>query len=96
MAGAAGSFGAVLQGARARAHGRTTLELRFLAAVGQPDPHDRIRIEGEPGIDLRIDGGVQGDVATAAIALNALGTLREVTPGLHTIASIPMVHFRRD
>ncbi len=91
----AGAIAGVLQVARARANGRTTLELRFLAAVGQPDPHDRIRIEGEPGIDLRIDGGVQGDVATAAIALNAVGSLREAPPGLHTMASVPVVHFRR-
>lgn len=91
----AGSIAGVLQVARARANGTTTIELRFLAAVGQPDPHDRIRIEGDPTVDLRIEGGVHGDVATAAIALNALGSLRDAQPGLHTMASIPVVHFRR-
>ena len=91
----AGSIAGVQQVARARADGSTTLELRFLAAVGQPDPHDRIRVEGVPVVDLRIEGGVQGDVATAAITVNALGSLREANPGLHTMASIPIVHFRR-
>jgi 4-hydroxy-tetrahydrodipicolinate reductase len=67
--------------------------MEFQAAIGQEDPHDRVVIEGEPPIDLMIKGGVHGDIATSAIALNAIAPLLASPPGLHTMATIPLVHF---
>lgn len=71
---------------------RTVARLVFQAAVGQADPHDRVRIAGEPELDLRFAGGVHGDLATVAIALNALPALAEAAPGLHTMATIRPPH----
>jgi 4-hydroxy-tetrahydrodipicolinate reductase len=65
--------------------------MEFQAAIGQTGPHDRVVIEGEPRIDLRIEGGIHGDVATSAITLNAIDSLLESKPGLHTMATVPMV-----
>ncbi len=71
------------------------LEFTFQAAIGQPDPHDRVVIEGEPPIDLTLKGGVHGDIATSAISLNAIPSLIAAPPGLHTMATIPLVRFVR-
>lgn len=76
------------------AAGETFISLDFVATIGQPDPHDRIRIEGEPNLDLKFAGGVHGDEATIAIALNALPSLGSSRPGLHTMATVPPVRCR--
>jgi 2,4-diaminopentanoate dehydrogenase len=85
-------------GVRQIAQGSTgdgkVFRLEFQATVGQVDPHDRVAIYGEPPIDLVLRGGVHGDIATSAIVLNALAPLRAATPGLHTMATIPMVRYR--
>lgn len=67
------------------------IRLEFAAAIGLADPHDRVVVHGEPPIDLVWKGGVPGDVATSAIVLNALGPLLASPPGLHTMATIPLV-----
>ena len=71
------------------------IRLDFLAAVGQDDPHDEVLIEGEPSIHVRLAGGVHGDTATCAITLNAIPSLIEASPGLHTMMSVPLVRCRR-
>ncbi|HYE03587.1 MAG TPA: hypothetical protein VD963_10175 [Phycisphaerales bacterium] len=70
------------------------VHLEFVAAIGQPDPHDRVVIEGVPQIDMVIRGGVHGDIATSAIALNCIEPLLEARPGLHTMATIALPHHR--
>ncbi|MDX2131398.1 MAG: dihydrodipicolinate reductase [Planctomycetota bacterium] len=85
-----GRCAGVRQTARAYADEREILHLEFQAAIGQPDPHDSIRIHGEPEIHVTIPGGVHGDIATSAITLNALPSLLASPPGLHTMATIPM------
>jgi 4-hydroxy-tetrahydrodipicolinate reductase len=45
-------------------------------------------IEGDPPVDLAIAGGVDGDLATAAIVLNVIRPLLAAPPGLHTMASL--------
>lgn len=71
--------------------GKPLLRYEFQAAIGQADPHDRVLLESDPPIDLVLRGGVHGDVATSAIALNALRAIVEATPGLHTMATVPML-----
>ena len=67
------------------------IRLEFVAAIGFPDPHDRVIVHGEPPVDLLWKGGVHGDVATSAIVLNAIRPLLASPPGLHTMATIPLV-----
>jgi len=80
----------VRQVARGWVGGEPKLELVFHAAVGEPEPFDRITIEGEPPLELTIAGGVHGDTATSAIVLNSIRPLLQAAPGLHTMASIPL------
>jgi len=69
--------------------------LTFQAAIGQGDPHDRVRVDGDPPIDMIVRGGVHGDVATSAMLLNVLDVIGMTEPGLHTMATIPPARYRR-
>lgn len=74
--------------------GGERVRLEFTAAIAQPDPHDRIRIEAEPPIDMVLRGGVHGDIATCAVTLNVIGPLLASSPGLHTMRTIPLTSCR--
>jgi 4-hydroxy-tetrahydrodipicolinate reductase len=71
------------------AEGRV-IELFFRAALAEPEPRERIRIQGEPDVELLVPGGVHGDTATSAIVLNMLRSLSAAPPGLHTMASVAL------
>ena len=71
------------------------VRLEFQAAIGLRDPHDRVIVQGDPPIDVVWKGGVPGDTATSAIVLNSIAPLRSAPPGLHTMATIPMVACRQ-
>ncbi len=71
------------------------ITLHFRAAVGEPESFDRVEIQGEPNISSTIKDGVNGDVATCAIVLNALKQILRVQPGLRTMADIPPAAFFR-
>jgi 4-hydroxy-tetrahydrodipicolinate reductase len=92
----AGRVAGVRQVARAYADEREVIRLEFQAAIGQKDPHDTIRISGDPDVHCTIPGGVHGDIATSSLTLNALPGLQLAPPGLHTMTSVPPpVHARR-
>jgi len=74
---------------------RTVVHMEFQASIGQHNPHDRITIDGDPAIDMVIPGAVHGDVATSAIVINALPRIIQAPPGVHTMASIPILGFMR-
>ena len=90
---AAGQARGVRQVARARVGGTEALELVFQASIAQADPRDRIRIEGEPPVEVILPGGVHGDVATSAIVLNMIRPLLLAEPGLHTMGTLPLQGF---
>ena len=70
------------------------ITLHFRAAVGEPKSYDRIEITGERSITSVIEGGVNGDVATCAIVLNAIPSVLAAGPGLKTMLDIPAVTCR--
>ena len=72
---------------------REVISLTFRAAVGEPQSYDRIEIDGEPPVRSTIEGGVNGDIATCAIALNAIRSVGEAAPGLKTMCEITPVAF---
>jgi 4-hydroxy-tetrahydrodipicolinate reductase len=72
--------------------GRMVVSLTLEMAVGLPDMRDDIRIAGDPDLHLIVPGGLHGDVATAAIVVNAIGRLVEARPGLRVMADLPPVH----
>lgn len=72
---------------------REVITLNFRAAVGEPESYDQVHIDGEPPIRSRITGGVNGDIATCAITLNAVRSILQSSPGLKTMAQIPPIAF---
>ncbi len=72
---------------------RDVIVLNFRAAVGEPESYDLVHIDGEPVIQSKIAGGVNGDIATCAITLNAVRSVLEASPGLKTMGDIPPVAF---
>lgn len=67
------------------------IKLVFQAAVGEPESYDEIVLKGEPDITSRIEGGINGDIGTCAITLNAARAILHAKPGLRTMADMPMV-----
>ncbi|MTI21959.1 dihydrodipicolinate reductase [Fulvivirga sp. RKSG066] len=70
--------------------GKPKITLTFQATIGEPESYDEIKIKGSPNITSKIEGGVNGDVATCAIAINATKSILKAQPGLRTMADIPM------
>lgn len=85
-----GHAAGVRQVAEGWSGGKRKLLFEFQAAIAQSEPHDRVKLESEPPIDLVLRGGVHGDVATSAIVLNCIAPLLSARAGLHTMATIPM------
>ena len=59
------------------------------------DDYQQHRGIGEPRTESRIAGGVNGDIATCAITLNAVRSVLEATPGFKTMAQIPPIGFHQ-
>lgn len=90
---AAGQAAGVNQVGRGWVNGEEKITLTFQAAVGEAASFDEVIIQGEPNIHSTIAGGVNGDIATCAITINTIRSLLNASPGLHTMATIPMVSF---
>ncbi len=69
------------------------IELVFHAEAGCKDPYDRIYIDAEPPIDMILKNGVNGDIATANIAVNVIPFIKKTSPGLKTMADIEPAFF---
>ena len=64
---------------------RVRLELEMYAGA---DAEDRIQIKGDPSIDQVVAGGVNGDIATAAVISNLVQAVGNARPGLITMADL--------
>jgi len=71
-------------------NGNEVIRLVFRAAVGEERSYDSISIKGLPNIKTEIEGGVNGDVATCAITVNAVKSIVTCEPGLKTMLDIPV------
>ncbi len=74
--------------------GRTVIEAFVQMSTGAEHPRDEIEIAGTPDVQLMIEGGVQGDQATAAVIVNAVPRVVEHDPGLVTMLDLPPVTSR--
>ncbi|MDQ7064414.1 MAG: dihydrodipicolinate reductase [candidate division KSB1 bacterium] len=66
------------------------IELELQMYVGADDPNDSVFIDGDPPINMRIDGGIFGDTATVAALINTAGRLQGLSPGLKTMLDLPV------
>jgi 4-hydroxy-tetrahydrodipicolinate reductase len=72
--------------------GEDLVVLEFEAAVGAPESYDAMHITGTPNIDVTIKGGINGDIATAAITVNSVHRVIDGPPGLLTMKDVPPVY----
>ena len=66
------------------------MTLTFIAALGAGDEADTIEIAGSPNLKVKLQG-TNGDIATVAIAVNAIRRVKEAAPGLVTMRDLPIV-----
>jgi 4-hydroxy-tetrahydrodipicolinate reductase len=66
------------------------VRLVFIAALQTADPGDTIMIRGHPNLTANLQG-TNGDIATVAIAVNAIRRVRDASPGLMTMCDLPIV-----
>jgi len=70
------------------------LKLTFIAALDAEDEKDTISIVGTPSLEITLKG-TNGDLATAAISVNAIPRVVEADPGLVTMGDLPIVACRQ-
>jgi len=66
------------------------MSMTFIAALGELDDKDTIKVKGVPALDVTLHG-TNGDIATVAIAGNAVRRVKEAAPGLVTMRDLPIV-----
>jgi len=64
------------------------MTLIFLATLDAPEERDTIRITGIPNLVVTLEG-TNGDLATTAIAVNAIRRVHKAAPGLVTMRDLP-------
>jgi 4-hydroxy-tetrahydrodipicolinate reductase len=86
----AGQVAGVHQVACGLAQGKEKVYLELQMYVGAKASSDTVELTGEPNLKLTVPGGIHGDFATAAVAVNCIPSMAEVRPGLRTSRDIPM------
>jgi 4-hydroxy-tetrahydrodipicolinate reductase len=66
------------------------VKLTFEAALDAGGDGDVIHIKGKPDLEVQLKG-TNGDIATVAIAVNALSTAMDAVPGVMTMRDLPIV-----
>lgn len=66
-----------------------TLDLKMFA--GAENPKDAVLVDGDPPVDLVINGGIFGDTATVATLVNGIPRTIEAAPGLKTVKDIALL-----
>jgi 4-hydroxy-tetrahydrodipicolinate reductase len=70
--------------------GKPVITLHMEAYLGAPESYDAVTVEGVPRITQMIAGGLHGDIATASITVNSIPKILRVSPGLRTMADMPI------
>ncbi len=70
--------------------GSPIIELHMKAYLGCPESYDAVRIEGDPPVRSRVEGGIQGDLATASVTVNTIPRVLKAPAGLQTMRDLPV------
>lgn len=70
--------------------GEESLTLNLKMYVGADHPRDSVTVEGDPPIDLTVEGGIFGDTATVGMLVNVAGLVEEGHAGLQTMMDLPV------
>ena len=70
--------------------GQPVIKLHMEAYLGAPESYDAVRIAGNPPLQMKLAGGVHGDVATASITVNSIPKVLQAPPGLRTMRDMTL------
>jgi len=88
-----GQVAGVHQIARGTSKGQEKIIMELQMYVGAKQPSDTIELRGQPNLSMIIPGGTHGDLATAAVAVNAIPAILEAPAGLRTVRDLPLAFF---
>lgn len=72
--------------------GETIITHDFNAYADASPAYDEVKIEGNPNIQQRIEGGMPGDEGTVGMLINLIPLVITAPPGLLTMKNIPCPH----
>lgn len=84
-----GRVAGVFQSAVGYEDGQERVRLELTIAMGAEPVGDRLALDSEPSVELEIKGGLQGDLATANVVVNAAPRVSSAEPGLLTVLELP-------
>lgn len=90
---APGQVAGIHQVARGKSGGKEKIVLELKMYAGAKRPADTVELRGEPNLSLTIPGGLHGDLATAAIVVNAIPAILAAPAGLRTVRDLPFSFF---
>jgi len=90
---APGQVAGVHQIARGAYAGQEKVFMELQMYVGAKRPSDTVELRGDPNLSMTIPGGTHGDLATAAISVNAIPAILAAPAGLRTVRDLPLVYF---
>ena len=70
--------------------GQERLVLDLQMYVGAKEPHDSLKILGNPPLSVYIDGGIFGDTATVSALVNTIPKIISTQSGLRTMMELPL------
>lgn len=87
---ARGQVAGVHQIARGIWEGEDKIFMELQMYVGAKQPADIVEVRGEPNLTMTIPGGIHGDIATAAVAVNTIPAILAAPAGLHTVRDLAL------
>lgn len=87
---APGQVAGVHQIARGIWEGEDKIFMELQMYVGAKEPADTVELRGEPNLTVTIPGGTHGDIATAAVAVNAIPAILAAPAGLRTVRDLAL------
>jgi 4-hydroxy-tetrahydrodipicolinate reductase len=87
---AAGQVRGLHQTSTAHSEDGEFLSLTFRAALDEEPDGDTITLKGQPELVVKLQG-TNGDLATVAMAVNAIRNTKNAAPGVVTMRDLPIV-----
>jgi hypothetical protein len=89
-----GHVAGVHQIARGTKGGEEKIYMELKMYVGADQPADSVELRSAPPLALTIPGGTHGDMATAAVVVNAIPEILAAQSGLRTTRDLPLSYFQ--
>jgi len=86
----AGAVAGIHHTAAGLVDGDPRLHLDLKMYVGAELSYDAVKVDGAPPIHLRFRGGIFGDTATVGMLVNTIPLAMDASPGLRTMADLPV------